>query len=219
MNWIPEEAVPFGERIESLWKGGIRLARCGAIAFALSAVAAIGVGAAVTENSLVQILVTALAALAFWVPSFLIVLSVERRITRRATDQGDAPGGAAQSANPRDDEAWRRLFAVAPAESSRLAVLRRSLERSRQSLGRADLDPEAHELCILIDSRLPDLIHSELDILPPDDRGRRQKIRELVDLVEQFARYCGRRGSGDAADAGFRAEVLRRRFETRLTEF
>lgn len=219
MTWIPQETLQFGEQIGSLWERVVRLARRGAIAFALSTVAAIGLGAAVTDNALVQILVTALAALAFWVPTFLIVLRVDRWMAQRAMVHDNAPGGAPPSANSRDDEAWRRLFAVAPAESSRLAVLKRSLERSRQSLGRAELDPEAHELCILIDRRLPDLIHHELEVLPPDDRGRRQKIRELVDLVEQFARHCSRRGSADAVEAGFQAEVLRRRFETRLTEF
>jgi len=219
MDWMPPETLPFGERINLLWKRGVRLVARAAIAFALSTAAGIGVGVMVTDNAFVQILVTVLAALAFWIPLFFIVLRVDKWIAHSATDHGSAAGSAPPAASSSDEDVWRRLFAVAPAESQRLAVLRRSLARSRLSLGGAELDPEAHELCILIDRRLPDLIHHELEILPPDDRHRRQKVRELVDLIEQFARHCSRRGSADGAEARFQAEVLRRRFETRMTEF
>jgi len=219
MDWMPPETLPFGERIDSLWKRGVRLMASAAIAFALSTAAGIGVGVVVADNALVQILVTVMAALALWIPMFFIVLRVDKWLAHRATDHSSAPDSALPAASSRDDDVWRRLSAAAPAESHRLAALRRSLERSRLSLGSAELDPEAHDLCILIDRRLPDLIHHELEILPPDDRHRRQKIRELIDLVEQFARHCSRRGSADETEAGFQAEVLRRRFETRLTEF
>ncbi len=216
---MPPETLPFGERIDSLWKRGVRLMASAAIAFALSTAAGIGVGVVVADNALVQILVTVMAALAFWIPMFFIVVRIDKWLAYRTTDHGSAPDSALPAASSRDDDVWRRLSAAAPAESHRLAALRRSLERSRLSLGGAELDPEAHDLCILIDRRLPDLIHHELEILPPDDRHRRQKIRELIDLVEQFARHCSRRGSTDGAEAKFQAEVLRRRFETRLTEF
>ena len=217
---MPPESPPFGQRIHLLWERGLRLVTRAAIAFALSTAAAIGVGAAVTDNALVQILVTLLTALAFWIPFFFIVLRVDQWLARRRSRQRRSdPGSAPPATNSHGDQVWRRLFAVAPGESQRLVVLRRSLERSRQSLESAELDPDAHELCILIDRRLPDLIHHELEILPPDDRHRRQKVSELIDLVEQFARHCSRRGSGEGVDAGFEAKVLRRRFEARLTEF
>jgi len=218
-DWKPQRSLPFGERIDLAWKRGLRLVTRAAIAFALSTAAAIGVGAAVTDNALGQIFVMILAALAFWIPMFFIVLRIDKWIARRASDHGTALGSAPPAASSRDDDVWRRLFAVAPAESQRLAVLRRSLERSRLSLGGAKLDPEAHELCLLIDRRLPDLIYHELEILPPDDRHRRQKVRELIDLIEQFARHCSRTGATDGAEDKFQAEVLRRRFETRMTEF
>lgn len=213
------ENLPFGERLDLLWERGVRLVMSAAIAFAFSTVAALAVGAAVTDNALVQILVTIMATLAFWIPLFVVVVRVDKWLANRGKDHSVAPGSAPPEANSRDDEIWRRLSAAAPAETQRLAVLRRSLDRSRLSLGSADLDPEAHDLCILIDRRLPDLIHHELEILPPDDRHRRQKVGELIDLVEQFARQCSRKGSLDGSDAGFQAEVLRRRFEARLTEF
>lgn len=219
MNWMPPETPPFGDRIDLLWKRGVRFLSDAAIAFAMSAATAIGVGIAVSDNAFIQILVIPLVALAFWVPFFFIVLRVHKWLAHRRTDHSREPGSAPPARSARDDDIWRRLFAVAPVESHRLAALRRSLERSRLSLGSAELDPEAHDLCILIDRRLPDLIHHELEILPPDDRHRRQKIRDLIDLVEQFARHCSRRGSADGGESRFEAEVLRRRFETRLTEF
>lgn len=215
MNWMPPENAPFGERIDFLWNRGVRFVSRAAISFALSTAAGVGLGAAVTDNWLVQILVTVLAALAFWVPSFLIVLRVEKWLARRRARHDTAPP---QARSP-DDDIWHRFSTLAPADSARLAVLRRSLQRSRLSLGSAELDPEAHELCILIDRRLPDLIHHELEVLPPDDLHRRQKIRELIDLVEQFARHCGRRGAAGDGETEFQAKVLRRRFEARLSEF
>lgn len=216
---MPPETPPFGDRIDFLWKRGVRFLSHAAIAFAMSAATAIGVGIAISDNAFIQILVIALAALAFWAPFFFIIIRIRKWLAHRDTDHSKEPGSAPSARSTRDDDIWRRLFAVAPVESHRLAALRRSLERSRLSLGSAKLDPEAHELCILIDRRLPDLIHHELEILPPDDRHRRQKVRDLIDLVEQFARHCSRRGSVDETESHFEAEVLRRRFETRLTEF
>lgn len=215
MNWMRPEVMPFGERIDFLWKRAVRLVLRAAIAFALSTAAAIGVGAAVTDSALAQVLVTVLAALAFWIPSFLIVLGVDKWLARRGTRHGSAR----PTSSSREDDVWRRLFAAAPAEAQRLTVLRQSLDRSRLSLGSAELDPEAHELCILIDRRLPDLIHHELELLPPDDRHRGQKVRELIDLVEQFARHCSRREFSGESNVEFQAQVLRRRFEARLSEF
>ncbi len=223
MNWVPPQEPPFGDRITFLWKQGMRLVMRAAIAFALSTATAIAVGAAVTDSAFVQILVTVMAALAFWIPSFFIVVGIDRWLARRSTRRAgrrsphqDAERAMATSG---DDDVWRRLFASAPSEAQRLAVLKRSLENTRLALARAELDPEAHELCILIDRRLPDLIHHELEILPPDDTHRRQKLGELIDLVEQFARHCSRRDSADEADAEYQAKVLRRRFEARLSEF
>lgn len=216
---MPPEAPPFGERINLLWKRGVRLVARAAIAFALSTAAAIVLGAALTDNAFAQIVVTALGALAFWIPFFFVVLRVDQWLAGRGRRLGPGPGGAAPAVNPRHERAWRRLSSVAPGERQRLAALRRSLERSRHSLGGAQLDPDAHELCILIDRRLPDLIEYELEMLPPDDRHRRQQVGELIDLIEQFARHCSRSGGAGSVDAAFEAEVLRRRFRSRLAEF
>ena len=114
---------------------------------------------------------------------------------------------------------WRRLAVAAPRDAERIGVLQRSIERSRLALGRAELDPEAHEVCLLIDRRLPELIEHELDDLAPDDLGRRRQIDELVDLIEQFARDCSRRNGSDTVAGRHGAEVLRRRFEAHLSKF
>jgi hypothetical protein len=217
MNWMASEDPPRGGRTNVLWERGVRFVKRGAIAFAMSTAAAIGIGAAVTENAFVQILVTILIALAFWIPFFLIVLKADKWLASRRTRR--ASGIAEPTTNLGADVVWHRLFAAAPWDAHRLIAIRRSLERSRQSLGGAELDPEAHELCILIDRHLPNLINRKLEILPPDDQHRRQKVGELIGLLEQFARHCSGRGSETGSDATFEAEVLRRRFEARLTEF
>jgi hypothetical protein len=202
-----------------LWRRGLRLLARAAVAFALSTAVAIGLGAAITDSALVQILVTVLAAVAFWAPLFVIVVRVDQWFERRRmkAESSSAKAQAAMGSIP--DELWRRFAAVAPTQTQRLDVLRRSLERSRVSLGSVELDPDANELCILIDRRLPDLISHELECLPPDDLHRAKKVGELIDLVEQFARHCSRRGSAAGSDAAIQAEVLRRRFEARLAEF
>ena len=205
--------VPFEERLSGLFRRGVHLASRLAMAFGLSAITAIVVGGAVTDNAFVQVLVTAFATLAFWIPIFLMILGVERLFSRRSS-----PAAIPATAGPvrSDEDSWTRLARAAPAHAHRVEVLQRSFERSRLALGKADLDPDAHDLCVLIDRRLPELIDRGLDDLPPDDRHRGRQLDELVDLVEQFARHCSRKGSGDSDLPRYDAQVLRRRFEERL---
>ncbi len=206
------------DRFTGLWQRGMRIARRLAISFALSVVLAIGVGAAATDNAFVQVLITALAACAFWLPLFFLIAGAERLLERRsARRQPAAPSSGTGSTD--SDRIWHRLAAMAPNHAERVAVLRRSIERSRLALGTADLDPDAHDICLLIDRRLPELIERDLDDLPPDDRGRRRQIDELVELIEQFARDCSRRGSANAPADRHNVEVLRRRFEAHLSAF
>ena len=113
---------------------------------------------------------------------------------------------------------WRRLGLAAPRQRERIATLERSLDRSRTSFAGATMDADAHELCAMIDRRLPDLIDHELDSLAPDSRGRERQIGDLVDLVEQFVRHCSSKRDGAAVDSAYHAEVLKRRFEARLAD-
>ena len=206
--------VPFEERMNSLFRRGVRLASRLAMAFGLSALTAIVLGGAATDNAFVQILVTAFAALALWIPYFLLIVGVERLFTRRPAAEQVVTASATRAL---EKDSWTRLAALAPAHAHRVEVLQRSFERSRETLGKSDLDPDAHDLCVLIDRRLPELIDRELDDLPPDDRDRGRRLNELVNLVEQFARHCSRKGSGEAGLPRYDAQVLRRRFEERLS--
>lgn len=213
MDEFPTHPHGLNERMTLMWQRGVRLATRLAIGFGLAVVAAILLGAAVTDNGLVQLIVTILAALGLWIPFSVLVAKVDRLFTGRRSGTATAGPGISGHAN----DSWRRLSAIAPGHSRRLAVLRRSLERSRLALGSAHLDPGAHDLCVLIDRRLPELIDRELDTLPPDDRNRSRQLGDLIDLIEQFARHCSGQRSGDSADASFQAAVLRRRFEERLS--
>ena len=204
--------MPFDDKLQRLWRQGVRFATRVAIAFGLSTASAIMLAAAVADNAFVQILITGFAAIAFWIPWLLLILGIERMFTRRPRPASRQTIDVAATPVA---SGWDRLVAVAPRQSERIRVLQRSVERSRTSLGNDKLDPEAHDLCVLIDRRLPELIDRELDELPPDDRDRGKKVDELIDLVEQFARHCSRSGQGDTR---FNAEVLRRRFEKHLSK-
>ena len=105
----PDAEDPFA----GLFQRGLRVARRLAMSFALSVTAAIIVGAAATDNGFVQLLITALAACAFWVPFLFLLTGIERLFSRRqARHQGagvpDSAGGT------ETDRIWRRLAAVAP---------------------------------------------------------------------------------------------------------
>ena len=204
--------MPFDDKLQRLWRQSVRFAVRVAIAFGLSAASAIMLAAAVADNAFVQILITGFAAIAFWIPWLLLILGIERMFTRRPRPASRQTIDV--SATP-VATGWDRLVSVAPRQSERIRVLQRSVERSRNSLGNDKLDPEAHDLCVLIDRRLPELIDRELDELPPDDRDRGKAIDELIDLVEQFARHCSRSGQGDTR---YNADVLRRRFEEHLSK-
>ncbi|QNN65089.1 hypothetical protein H9L12_13070 [Sphingomonas rhizophila] len=216
-NYYPDPR----DQLTGFVERGMRLARRAGISFALAVIGAIVVGAAATDNGFVQLLITAFAAVALWLPAFFLLGSMERLFTRRPRAAAPVVDATA-SAVPSDDDsdrAWRRLALAAPGHADRIAVLRRSIDRSRVSLGEAKLDVDAHEVCSLIDRRLPQLIDKELDDLPPDDRDRSRQIDELVNLIEQFARDCSRRNSDNAPVDRYGAEVLRRRFEAHLSNF
>ena len=206
------------ERMTSYWERGVRIATRFAIAFGLSTLTGIGIGFAVTDNVLAQIFVTVLSALALWIPFVVGVTRFERWLDARRNRRELAALPIARQANRQFEQDWQRLLSLAPAERARLSAIKSSIDRSRLALGKAHLDPDAHDLCVLIDRRLPELVRHELEDLPSDDAGRRRKVGELVDLVEQFARHCGRQRDSLSSGNAREAETLRRRFEARLAD-
>lgn len=205
------------DRAAALWQRGVRFATRLAIAFGAATITAIFLGAAVTDNAFAQIVVTILTAVGLWLPFAVLIIWSERILERRRAPRAGTDAARIERSRAAE-ESWRRLLARAPAEAERIQALRRSLERSRLQLGKADLDIEAHELCVLIDRRLPELIDREIENLAPDDRNRKRELRELVELIEQFARHCSRNPSAGPAAPRYDAAVLRRRFEERLSE-
>lgn len=208
-----------GDRMTSYWERGVRIATRFAIAFGLSTLTGIGIGFAVTDNVLAQIFVTLLSAFALWIPFVIGLVRFEGWRNARRNRKEPAALPIAHYADKDFEQDWQRLLSVAPTERSRLTAIKSSIDRSRLALGKADLDPSAHDLCVLIDRRLPELIRHELDDLAPDDAGRRRQVGELIDLVEQFARHCGRQRDGVSSGKAREADILRRRFEARLADY
>lgn len=206
------------ERMTSYWERGVRIATRFAIAFGLSVLTGIGIGFAVTDNVLAQIFVTLLSTIALWVPFVMAVARFEGWRNARRERKALAALPIAQRANKDFERDWQRLVSLAPGERSRLTAIKSSIDRSRLALGKAALDPDAHDLCVLIDRRLPELVHHALGDLPPDDTGRRRQVGDLIDLVEQFARHCGQQRDSVSGSDAREAEVLRRRFEARLAD-
>src|SRR5690242_12601724 len=103
--------MPFDDKLQRLWRQSVRFVVRVAIAFGLSAASAIMLAAAVADNGFVQILITGLAAIAFWIPWLLLILGIERMFTRRSRPASrqtiDVSATAVASG-------WDRLVAVAP---------------------------------------------------------------------------------------------------------
>ncbi len=199
------------------------MARNVAIAGALAGLGGILLGAALTDGWLAQIFVTLFAAFVLWLPMVGVTIWASRLLGRRrrtVPQQVDVTPNRSNTdaAEDRLAASWRRLSLAAPRQRERIVTLARSLERSRTGLAAARMDTDAHELCAMIDRRLPDLIDHELDSLAPDSRGRDTQVGELVDLVEQFVRHCGAKCDGSADNSAYQAEVLKRRFEARLAD-
>lgn len=206
--------MPLPDQIGRTFDRIVHLSKRAALAFGLSAISAIMIGAAATDNGFVQLLVTLFATIALWVPILLTLLWGERLFRRSSAPASSQIIDAV--ATPVAGQHWQRLARAAPDQRERIHGLQLSIERSRVRLSTASFDPQATDLCVLINRRLPDLIDRQLDALPPDDRGRREQVNELVNLVDQFARHCSRHGADDTAVHEREAEILRRRFEDHL---
>ncbi len=203
----------FQQRLADAAERGMRIARITLVAFGIAVIGAIWLGAAVTDNGFAQIFVTFFATFALWPLVGSAAFAIDSRLRRWRRRSDDQPQVLEATAI---DASWVRLARAAPAEQERIGAIQRSLATSHLALRDAKLDPDAHDLCVLIDRRLPELIERELDSLPPGDRERRERLGSLIGLVEDFARHCGRKREGRPETSEYQAEILRRRFEERL---
>ncbi len=209
---------PMQDGLATLWRKGLVLARNVAIAGALAGVGGILLGAVLTENWLAQIFVTMFAAFVLWLPMLGLTVWASRLFGRRSPAVAQTVDVSANPVGTPLEASWRRLGQSAPHQRDRIVSLQRSLDRSRTSLSQSSMDTDAHELCAMIDRRLPDLIDHELDSLAPDMRGRDRQVGELIDMVEQFVRHCGAKRDGTSTGSAYQAEILKRRFEARLND-
>ena len=102
-----------GDRIAEAMTRAMRFASRVGLAFGLAVVGAIILGAALTDNGLVQIFVTIFAALGLWVPILLALLAIERRFGRgrqKAAKPGPASLGNAAMANT----SWKAIPRLRP---------------------------------------------------------------------------------------------------------
>lgn len=217
-RYSPYPPSPFDDGIANLWRQGLRFARNVAIAGALAGLGGIVLGAVLTDGWLAQIFVTLFAAFVLWLPMLGVTIWASRLLGGRRRAGPVTVDVTPNTVENRLESSWRRLSVAAPRQRERIVTLQRSLVRSRTSFAATSMDTDAHELCAMIDKRLPDLIDHELDSLAPDSRGRERQVGELVDLVEQFVRHCGAKRDGAADHSAYQAEVLKRRFEARLND-
>lgn len=182
---------------------------------ALAAVAGIIIGAVATAGGLVQLLVTAFAAFALWIPAFLLLSgfarwrgSRQRRVVQAREQRRFAPIGGA---------AWDRLEQAAESRAPELRALRSELAGIHAALPVQSLDPQVHDLRVLIEKRIPQLIDSGLACLPDETQARSAATSELVDLVGRFARGS-REQERILVNASRREhDAVRRRIEGHLT--
>src|SRR5688572_6038142 len=105
MDGAPTHHRPASERIALLWQRGLRWAARVAIALGLSTATGIALGAAVTDNAFVQILVTILAALGFWLPFVVLVAAIDRLLHRPRRPRRE-PAASDSIAASDEDAGW-----------------------------------------------------------------------------------------------------------------
>lgn len=188
----------------------------------LAAVGGIAVGAAATDGGLVQLLVTGLAAMALWIPAFLLVSRLaawrRRRRIRQASVAGSPAGGKDAPARPTVaiDAAWSKLALAAGPRHGDVRRIEGQLAQVWRALPSQSLDPQTHELQLLMGRRIPELIETRLSCLPLRRRERAEAVDELLHLLADFAQDSAGRYEQLAVDNRNRHAIVRRRIEDHL---
>lgn len=114
-------------------------------------------------------------------------------------------------------QVWDRLEEEAPHHAVRIAVTRRSTERSRQALKTRHLEISAHSALVMLEKRIPELIESELTFAADQpSRAGMKTIDELVELLERFAADCERQVGSDRRLGSSETRLLRQHIERYL---
>lgn len=206
----------------TLYRRGISLLMRLAVAGMLAVVAAIALGAVATGGGLVQLLVTLLAAVALWIPAFLLVSAFARMRRRRreraalAKSATSRPAQGAPSSTGEIDTAWNGLAAAAGRRQAEVRRLENQLAAVWQALPTQTLDPQVHELQLLIGKRIPQLIETRLACLPLRRAEREAAVDELLTLLSDFAEDSVGRYERLAIGSRERHAVVRRRIEQHL---
>lgn len=206
----------------ALYRRGMSLLARLAIGGMVAAIAGIVIGALATGGGFVQLLVTAFATMALWLPAFFLVSRVaswrRRRQMRAAVS---APANKARVAGPPRpadaiDASWNRLAMVAGQRHSEVRRIEGQLAEVWRALPAQSLDPQVHELQLLIGQRIPQLIDTQLSCLPLRSRERGQAVDELLNLLGDFTQDSVGRYERLAIGSRHQHEIVRRRIEDHL---
>ena len=188
----------------------------------VAVVAAILLGAVATSGGFIQLVVTLLAAVALWLPAFFLVSRIadwRRQRRRRATLRRpleQAVTGDRTFEPARLDAAWSGLAQVSGSRAPEVRRLEQQLAFVWRALPSQSLDPQVHELQLLIGKRIPELIDTQLTCLPLRRSDRGAAVDELLHLLADFTADSVERYDRLAGSGREQHQVLRRRIEGHL---
>ena len=185
-----------------------------AVAGGLAAVAGIILGALATSGGFAQLALTGFAAFALWIPMFLLLSGIARWRARRAAQPRLARRTGKLTRSSR--ASWTRLQQLAGPRAGEVVTACNRLALVHERLPGNALDPQAHELRLLIEKRIPQLISSRLSSLPASSKERTEAIDSLVDLVDRFAADSDQRCEQLAQASRSEHEAVRQRIEDHL---
>ena len=186
------------------------------LAFAAS-IALLGglvVGVLISPGSAEQLSVSLLTALGLVIPTYkLLRMPRKNEIATPQIAPSSLPQLAPEEAKPafptrrrwfrrlqkpnpdnRIEAAWDALAGEAIGSENRVLVARRSCTRLREALKARPLDPHAHDLLVLLEKRVPELIEGRIKrTVGADERQRSLVLEDLLELLERVAAECERR--------------------------
>lgn len=206
----------------TLYRRGLSLLTRLALGGMLAVLAAILIGAFATAGGFVQLLVTAFAAMALWIPAFLLVSRFAewrlRRQRRAALAEAVKPSSSSGPAPVEPiDAAWNSLAAASGSRAGEVRRIEQQLAAVWKALPAQSLDPQVHELQLLIGKRIPQLIDAQLACLPLRRSERQAAVDELVELISSFTDDSVERYGRIALARRDEHAAVRRRIESHIS--